>query len=182
MRKRFLSAGLIVALCGGMLCTSCIGTFSLTNKLLAWNQNVGDKIVNELVFLALNFVPAYEVAVFADAVVFNTIEFWTGSNPMASSKKVVDGKDGRYLVECDGKGYDITAEKDGAHVRLNFNEDSQTWSVALPSGEDMPLITFTEQNRAILPTTDGKGMEISLDNNGLAAYRAAQQDSFWAAR
>lgn len=182
MKKNFITAGVLAVVCGGMLCTSCIGTFTLTHKLLGWNQNIGDKIVNEIVFLACNVVPVYPIAMLADAVVLNTIEFWTGSNPMASSKKVVDGKDGRYLVECDGKGYDITDEKSGEKVRFNFDEATQTWSMALPNGEEQKVITFVGNDRAIVPTADGKGMEISLNEEGLTAYRASAEGIFWAAR
>ena len=49
--------------------TSCYGSFKLTRSLWDWNGTVGDKFVNELVFLAFVIVPVYEVATFVDAVV-----------------------------------------------------------------------------------------------------------------
>ena len=40
---------------------------------------------NEVVFLLLNIIPVYGVcAGLVDALVLNSIEFWTGDNPMAS--------------------------------------------------------------------------------------------------
>ena len=69
-----------------IMCSSCIGSFKLWNGLLEWNKSLGNKFVNELVFIALNIVPVYGIASFADILVLNTIEFWSGSNPMAANE------------------------------------------------------------------------------------------------
>ena len=104
MKKKYLSVGIILTLAVSMLSTSCIGSFALTNKLLSWNRQVGNKFVNEVVFFAFWILPVYEVSALADVLVINSIEFWSGSNPMAKGKKVIEGENGRYLVDCDGKG------------------------------------------------------------------------------
>ena len=42
--------------------TGCYGSFSLTSKLHNWNGQVSNaKFVNELVFLGLCILPAYEI-------------------------------------------------------------------------------------------------------------------------
>ena len=97
-----------------MLFSSCIGSFSLTNKLLAWNKTVGNKFVNELVFFAFWVLPVYEVSALADVLVLNSIEFWSGGNPVAKGTKVIEGQEGRYLVECDS----IFTFVDDTHVSL----------------------------------------------------------------
>lgn len=52
MKKHFkLSALLLSAV---ILFSSCIGSFQLTSKLKNWNEDLGNKFVNELVFLAFN--------------------------------------------------------------------------------------------------------------------------------
>ena len=63
--------------------TSCYGPFNLTKKLHKWNGSLGDKFVNELVFFGMLVVPVYEATLFLDGVIFNSIEFWTGSNCLA---------------------------------------------------------------------------------------------------
>jgi hypothetical protein len=71
--------------------SACFGSFNLTRKLYGFNKDVSkDKFVRELVFLGLNLVPIYGVAGLIDAVVANTVEFWTGQNPvtMGSTIKV----------------------------------------------------------------------------------------------
>ena len=66
-----------------LLLGGCYGPFHLTRRVHTWNGQVGDKWINELVFLLLGFIPVYSVSIWADALIFNSIEFWTGDNPMA---------------------------------------------------------------------------------------------------
>lgn len=51
MKKNYLSVAIVIALAASMVSTSCIGSFSLTNKLLSWNNTIDNKFINELVFL-----------------------------------------------------------------------------------------------------------------------------------
>lgn len=181
MKKRLIPVVLLAAV-STPLFTSCIGSFALTNKLLSWNKNIGGKIVNELVFVGFWILPVYEVAALADVLVINSIEFWSGSNPMACGKKIIDGQDGRYLVECDGKGYTITSEIDGSVVRLDFDVAEQTWYVALPDGENYEFMTFIDDSHVKMPTVDGKGMIVDLTEEGLLAYRALNDANLWASK
>lgn len=75
MKKTYLSVALVIALATSMLTSSCIGSFSLFGKMRDWNEQVGDKFINELVFIAFWIVPVYEVAFMADFFVINSIEF-----------------------------------------------------------------------------------------------------------
>ena len=181
MKKRLIPVALLAAISIPVF-TSCIGSFALTNKLLSWNNTIGSKVVNELVFIGLWILPVYEVSALADVLVINSIEFWSGSNPMACGKKMIDGHDGRYLVECDGKGYTITSENDGSTVRLDFDMAEQTWSVAMPNGESYDFMTFVDDSHVKMPTADGKGMIVDLTEEGLLAYRAQADNSLWAAK
>ena len=63
----------------------CYGPFNLTRRVHKWNGQAGDKWVREVVFLALVILPVYEFASLGDAIVFNSIEFWTGKNPVESA-------------------------------------------------------------------------------------------------
>ncbi len=181
MKKRLIPVALVAAISIPVF-TSCIGSFALTNKLLTWNRSIGSKIVNELVFIGFWILPVYEVSALADVLVINSIEFWSGTNPMACGKTMIDGHDGRYLVECDGKGYTITSENDGSQVRLDFDVAQQTWSVAMPDGQSLDFMTFVDDSHVKMPTADGKGMIVDLTEEGLLAYRAQADNSLWAAR
>lgn len=183
MKKRLIPVALVAAISIPVF-TSCIGSFALTNKLLGWNRTIGNKVVNELVFIGFCILPVYEVAALADLVVINSIEFWSGSNPMASGTKVIEGNDGRYLVMCDGKGYTIKSETDGSEVRLDFDVLSQTWSVAMPDGSSYDFMTFVDRDHVVMPTVDGGQMTVSIDEQGLMAYRnaATAETQLWATR
>ena len=69
--------------------SGCFGSFNLTRQLYGWNKDVSkEKFVRELVFLGLNVVPVYGIAAFIDAIVANTVEFWTGENPISMTGSV----------------------------------------------------------------------------------------------
>ncbi len=170
MKKLFLTAAVAALLCGSM--TSCMGKFALTRNLYSWNDQVSNKFVNEIVFVAFWILPVYEVCGLADLLVLNTIEFWSGDNPMVASTKAIDTDHGRYLVKCDGKGYDVTLETTGETVRLDFAQDTQTWSLQTDEKE-IPLMTFVDATHVSVPLPDGGWQTIELSQDGLMAYKAA---------
>lgn len=170
MKKRYFTVATVALCAGSLMFSSCIGSFALTNKLLSWNNHVGSKFVNELVFVAFWILPVYEVSALADILVINTIEFWSGSNPVAQGRTVIDGQDGRYLVDCDGKGYTITSENDGSTVRLDFDVDAQTWSATV-GNDTYELMTFIDEDHVRMPSKDGGSVVVSLDQEGLWAYQ-----------
>lgn len=171
MKKHWLSAAIAATLVCSMTMTSCIGSFTLTNKLLTWNSHISNKFVNELVFIAFWIVPVYEVSALADVLVLNSIEFWSGSNPVAKGTKVIEGNDGRYLVNCDGKGYTIKSETDGSVVRLDFHADDNSWSVKLPDGTDQTILTYVDDTHVSVPAIDGGTTVVELSEAGLYAYQ-----------
>lgn len=172
MKKRFLSVALVLAVCASLTLTSCIGSFSLTNKVLGWNNSVGNKFVNELVFIAFWVLPVYEVTAIADLLVLNSIEFWSGSNPVACGTKAIDTENGRYLVKCDGKGYDIVNETSGETVRLDFIEEDNAWAINV-DGEEHVFMTFVDDTHVNMVNPDGGFTTVELSERGVLAYSDA---------
>lgn len=174
MKKTTLTAAVVCLLCGSMLSSSCIGSFSLSNRLLSWNRNVSNKFLNELVFFAFWVLPVYEVCGLADVLVLNSIEFWSGKNPVAQGKKVIDGQDGqRYLVECDGRGYTIKGMTDGSIVRLDFDIDTRSWSYDINNGSSRGILfSFVDDTHISLPVNDGNDWRtVEVSQAGLLAYQ-----------
>ena len=68
MKKKHLIVVAVVALSASMMMQSCIGSFALYNKVKNWNDHVGDKFVNELVFVAMWILPVYELMVRTPAI------------------------------------------------------------------------------------------------------------------
>ncbi len=181
MKKTHFTVAAVIALAGSFLFSSCIGQFALTNKVLTWNNSVGNKFVNELVFVAFWILPVYEVTSIADLLVINAIEFWSGDNPVAKGTKVIDTENGRYLVKCDGKGYDVKCEATGETVRLDFIEDENTWAVNV-DGELHPFMTFVDDNHVKMITPEGDFTTVELSNQGILAYQQAVGQPAMAAR
>lgn len=184
MKRNKLALVCALTLSGSILFSSCIGSFGLFNRLNAWNQSIGSKFVNELVFLALNIIPVYPVAYLADALVINSIEFWTGSNPMANAGDVkkVKGENGDYMVKTLKNGYSISKEGEET-VNLIFNEEACTWSVVTEDGNSTELVKINDNGTADLYLPNGESVNVTLDGKGMMAAReAAMVDVYYAAR
>ena len=80
-----MKKGIITLLCAGMIVLSgCYGKNACFNKLHDWNGTLGNKWINSIVHFFLNVFPVYMICLgLVDGLVLNTIEFWTGSNPLA---------------------------------------------------------------------------------------------------
>lgn len=180
MKKSKITVALVCALMASITMPSCIGSFALTNKLLAWNNTVSNKFVNELVFFAFWVLPVYEVSALADVLVLNSIEFWSGDNPVASGTRVIQGNDGKYLVKADKKGYTIISQTDGSKTRLNFHKNTQTWAVELSDGQEADILTFIDDTHVALPLPGGLKTTVELSQAGVYAYSQASTANLWA--
>jgi hypothetical protein len=171
MKRRFSVILMSFVLGGSILFSSCIGTFSLTNKLLDWNKNLSDKFVNELVFIVLNIVPVYPVAITIDALVTNSIEFWTGDNPVSDVRtKQVKGNDGLYTIKTDKSGHKVTKESTGETVYFHFDGKEKTWSVEA-NGQSATLLKVLNSNEVAMYLPDGSSMLVPLNEAGVVAFK-----------
>lgn len=182
MKRKKLS--LCAYLLGGtLLFSSCIGSFTLWHKVLDWNQTIGNKFVNELVFIACNIVPIYPIAGLVDIIVLNSIEFWTGSNPASANVgnvKKVKGENGDYMVKTLEDGYTIS--KDGQTMNLIYNKAANTWN-AVYDGHSTKLLKMNNNGTAELYLPDGETMNVTLDAQGMmAARKIAMNNVFFAVR
>ncbi|MDP4240418.1 MAG: DUF3332 domain-containing protein [Bacteroidota bacterium] len=168
MKKSKLIVVLSIILSGSVLFSSCIGSFNLSNKLLNWNKSLSSKFVNEVVFICFNIIPVYGISLFADAVVLNTIEFWTGSNPVANNVKFVKGDKGNYKILTNRHGYKITNLKTKEVVTLNYNKTDRSWS-AESRGKSITFMTFVDENHVKMY---GSNAVVELSQAGALAYQA----------
>lgn len=81
IRKSVLAAVLALTLAT----PGCLGPDHAYNSLKNWNAELSDEDwVNEIVFLGLNIIPIYGLAWLGDVVIFNTIQYWGGDNPIGA--------------------------------------------------------------------------------------------------
>lgn len=107
MRLSRLSRSAVLALVVASLgTTACFGSFHVTRNVWSFNKKVSpNKWVQELVFLGLTILPVYSIAGLVDAVVVNSVEFWTGENPVKVSSRINVDKNTyvhRTLLEKNG--------------------------------------------------------------------------------
>ena len=121
--KKFITRAAVVILIGGMSVAigGCYGPFRLTSKLHHWNGQVSQKkFVNELVFLGMCIIPAYEICILGDGLIFNSIEWWGGRNPISMK----DGQQEEVKFAYEGQEYKVTKTKDQMTIAL-VNSDQK---------------------------------------------------------
>jgi len=118
MMKKTLTVCMIVTTIVAF--TGCYGPFRLTSKLHNWNGQVSQKkFVNELVFLGLCILPAYEICVLGDGLIFNSIEFWGGRNPISMKAGQVE----ETKIAHEGRIYKVTKSRNAMTVALENGEE-----------------------------------------------------------
>ncbi|MBR3941462.1 MAG: DUF3332 domain-containing protein [Bacteroidaceae bacterium] len=175
MKKHFkLTAMLLTAT---ILFSSCIGSFRLTNNIKDWNEGLGDKFVNELVFIALHIVPIYEIAIFIDGVVLNSIEFWTGENVVAEPGET------RIVKNSQGQDVQVTALENGYTIsngetamNLLFDAENQVWSAEY-NNQSTDLVKLNGDNTAQL-FVGGEVVDVTLDAQGINMAQMLLNNSF----
>ena len=180
MKQKFSVIAMVTLLSSTLLLSSCIGSFNLTQKLYSWNKSAGDKLVNELVFIVLT--PVYCVAIVTDALVLNSIEFWTDENPIAATEtKQIETKDGFYTITTDANGHKIQKEGSEEIVEFIFNKEENSWSLNA-MGIVTPLIQFEDNNQATVYLADGSTMTTSIDRAGVLALRQVVENKTYFAK
>jgi len=142
----------------------CYGKYAALNKYNDLMKSFGF-IGGILHFFPLLFV--LPIVVFVDAVILNSIEFWTGSNPLAMKA----GEREVQIVNKDGVNHEIVATKNrfdvtvldgenaGKHASLIFNDNTLIWSVE--NGTEKMEIAQIDSNdlskmRILVPGLEGK--------------------------
>ena len=164
MKKHFKITALLLA--ATIVLSSCIGSFRLTNNIKDWNEGLGDKFVNELVFIALHIIPVYEIAMFVDGVVLNSVEFWTGDNPISEvgETKIVKNNAGEEIqIVTTENGYNLSNGKTA--MNLVFDKEQQLWSAEY-NNQVSKLVKFNGDNTAQLYFAGGE-VNVNLDAQGM---------------
>ena len=149
-RMRGLVGVIAVVLALGMVTSGCYGPFRLTKKLHTWNGQVGGKWANEGAFILLAWLPVYGVVALADAILFNSIEFWGGQNPIADSN---------------------TAPKTKRIVRRDA--EAVLTRLAGPAGPELVIEQYQfGQAAGTLRIQQHDGMTVGLDGQGKTLFTA----------
>jgi hypothetical protein len=175
--KRLLVPAISVFLVLALLVTAfgCYGSFQLTTKVYKFNGGLGGKWVNEIGFLVMSIIPVYGAAVFVDAVILNTIEFWTGSNPMASNDPIqtINLPDGKLVLNGKDKTYEF---------RQIINGQEQVVRIECTNGETIARDANGTVLARSVRTADGGVNIFDAGGNLVSALSNAQVQSMIASK
>jgi hypothetical protein len=165
--KKLISLVLVLCLFSFVL-SGCYGSFQLTRKLWKWNGTVGDKWINEVVFLVMNIVPVYGVAGLVDVIVVNSIEFWTGKNPVSAANgktiKVVSVADKQAVLSYYGNN----------RMKMDlFDKTQPLQTVLIEKSADGGAICRDRSGRLLMTATtmtNGQVVVMDSSNKEIARY------------
>ncbi len=129
----FRRATAVVALAAllPVVTTGCFGKFQLVKKTYKFNKEIDpDKWVQWFVFLVISIIPIYGLALFIDVVFANSVEFWTGENPVtADTTKTLYGENGEVATTTfhpDGTADLVITDAEGRVHSLTLVREAQS--------------------------------------------------------
>ena len=132
--------------------TGCFGRFEALRMVYDFNKDVHEnKWVVWVAFLVMS-VPIYGIATVADAIVFNSMEFWTGQNPVMTSE--LHGSNGEVAL--------VTYREDGKIDYEIFDASGERHFLTLARGEDS-VLALDEQGNLLGRVGDLNGQPALLD-------------------
>ena len=113
----------------------------------------------------------------------NSIEFWSGSNPVAAGTvEEVEGENGKYLVTTTEEGYTIAKEGEDTAMELRFDNGTQTWNVVC-NGKSYEIMKLCKDGTVDLNMQNGQYINVTPDAQGVSTARdAIMGATFYAAR
>ena len=168
-RPHWMAVSLVALACG---ISGCYGPFYLTRKVWKFNGEVSDnKWVVEVVHLICLALPVYSIAGAADGLIFNSIEFWTGNNPLAqasadgvkATRRIVHGDTEYLLKRVAGSTGDALVIEQSRHGQpgevLRFQRQGDHM-VAL-NGEGAMLFSSRTEADGRVVITDAAGAQVA---------------------
>lgn len=153
------------ALAVALVASGCYGPFTLTRKVYNWNGQVSsDRWIVEGVFLLCILVPVYSLSSAADAIIFNSVEFWTGKSILASghaatTKRIVRKDSETLLTRVPGPAGDelvIQQSREGQPATSLRIRRVGNGVVAMNGDGAMLFTAKTLENGAVI-VTDASG-------------------------
>jgi len=131
MRRMILNMMVLLMIAATL--QGCYGKFALTRKIYQVNGQVEDKFLRSGLTWVFLIFPVYEICGLADFIVFNTIQFWSGNNPVAEGEKDFQYVKGTERFDVHARKQDNMVTYSIAHYNYGMYVDSMdiTWNQAL---------------------------------------------------
>jgi len=133
---------IIALLLVAVMVAGCTGSFELTKKVYNFHRGMDDKWMDEMAFIVVAYLPVYAIAILGDAIIFNTVEFWTDKNPI-EAKRATNLK---------------VVEKDGLRAAMAYNpEDESIKVVSYKSGQRLSAFVLEKNSDCVvMKNNDGE--------------------------
>lgn len=177
-----------VALTGAcsLALAGCFGSFGATRALWEWNDELhSSKWIKWLVFLGLSIIPVYALFVLADTLVLNSVEFWTGSNPIKSG---ADGRTITRVATADPDRLRLEIRRHGELEKVVYLQRLGGGALLVLDADEQPLSLVSERgdgaielragNRVLLARLDAAAVErvSARVARGLPVHALLQQE------
>lgn len=135
---------------------NCFGKFAIVKKVYDVNEgfNIGSGLLAKIVKTLVMYFPfsiLYAVGFFFDIILFNLIEFWSGSNPVGYNEY---DKDGKYVKTFEDQGEKLTLTYSNFGSRLDLQVEKE--------GKTQFLSTLRSEPGKFFVEKDGKLEEIAV--------------------
>ena len=147
MKSRFIALTISLAIVVSMS-TACIGNFALSGNVRKFNLEYNEgRWQRELLFFGMYIIPVYPISGVIDLLIINSIEFWTGENPVSKKPSVSPIAAENFTTE------------DGTQVTMTHQlDDTIKVELVTPAGETRTLeLVRTDRGLVI---KDEQGTEI----------------------
>ncbi len=133
--------------------TGCFGSFGLVKAVYDFNDGLSEnKFIKSLMMIVLLVIPVYEISALLDIILFNLIEFWSGSNPVSmkdgeieTQYATVGGNDFYYEVSKNQyKITQLTGKQKGLIRIMRYNPEEKTWYFKGGDSAEKPVMTFLD--------------------------------------
>lgn len=152
--------------------TGCVGSNAVTGKVMKFNVEVVD---NRYARAGVNFLlaPVYGISMAADYVVLNSLEFWTGTNPMSGSPHIFDAKADTH--------FRVNDELDDSlkDAPLSNNRTIESGKMIKIDGNTVQMdIVYTNGDEAILTgIKDGNNVSYYIDGELVSQTTISELES-----
>jgi len=163
--------------------TACYGPFNLTRNVYHWNSGVkgsgevSDKWMKEFVFFGMIVVPVYMFSALLDAFIFNSIQFWSGDNPV----RVTQDENGRIREVQLGKlTASVTWAEDGKSAHVTYVREGQiVKQVTIERDGEQLRLRDQKNEMVIMSETANDGSLGFLDHAGRTVDRVSAEAAQW---
>ena len=133
-----------VLLSGSAMLSGCLGQNGLFNTVQDWNATATEeKFVNQGISFAFWILPVYGLTLLADMVILNSVEFWTGTNPVNNKRAKVTGTTERVTYGL------------GNEALLTYQDDGSV-QVEVSRGADVERFVLAREGNQVMRVEGGK--------------------------